>query len=417
MSEVQTLINEVSQKVQALETAQALYSRQLSPDFNTFDYINTNELGLSRILASLLDPKGSHAQQEAFLKLFVEYCLPEMYQTAERQVFLNNLGKTEVFLEEINVKSDTQRRMDIYLKCQVNDDSYGICIENKPYAADQFEQLKDYSEELEKRGHKAWHLVYLNEANEGPSEYSIDKSKLEALKKENQYSHLRFSGLIVWLKACQAECQNHSVSEFIAQLIKFIQKQFMGIKDMNEDNAVLEIMKQSESNLDASLKIHKNVQKMKIELIQKLKKGLISQCQHREYTLDFENIGKGQNCEYFGFKMKDDDRGFISLEFATDFNNPGLGIRFYTEEDTKNPDNLTYATEVKRLFNDRFTNKKIISNKWWPAYYEFQPFDWTSNGKPWYQIETGAMAIKILEEVDTIYCMVKAESSFHIKDK
>ena len=56
MSEVQTLINEVSQKVQALETAQALYSRQLSPDFNTFDYINTDELGLSRILAALLDP-------------------------------------------------------------------------------------------------------------------------------------------------------------------------------------------------------------------------------------------------------------------------------------------------------------------------------------------------------------------------
>ena len=86
-------------------------------------------------------------------------------------------------------------------------------------------------------------------------------------------------------------------------------------------------------------------------------------------------------------------------------------------ESLKNPDNLTYATEVKRLFNDRFTNKKIVSNKWWPAYYEFQPFDWKSNGKPWYQIETGAMAIKILEEVDIIYCMLKAESSFYIRDK
>ena len=417
MSAVQTLINEVSQKIHALEIAQALYSRQLSPDFNTFDYINTDELGLSRILAFLLDPQGNHAQQETFLKLFIEHCLPDMYEVSERQIFLNNIEKTEVFLEEVTRKSNSLRRMDIYLRCKVDDENYGICIENKPYAADQFEQLKDYSEELEKRGHKAWHLVYLNEANEGPSEYSIDKSKLKELKSKRQYSHLRFSELLGWLKACQVECQNHSVSEFLAQLIKFIQKQFMGIEDMSESNAILEIMKQSESNLDASLKIHNNVQKMRIELIQKLKKGLISQCQHREYTLDFDNIGKGQNCEYFGFKMKDDDRGFISLEFATDFNNPGLGIRFYTEEDTKNPDNLTYATEVKRLFNDRFTNKKIISNKWWPAYYEFQPFDWTSNGKPWYQIETGAMAIKILEEVDTIYCMLKAESSFHIKDK
>ena len=417
MSEVQTLINEVSQKVQALETAQALYSRQLSPDFSTFDYINTDELGLSRILAALLNPKGSHAQQDSFLKLFVEHCLPTIYSKLNWQPFIEHLDKTKVKLEEHTLASGTQRRMDIYLRYQVGDDSYGICIENKPYAADQHNQLIDYYKELEERGHTNRHIVYLNEYNNTPSEYSVDTKTLDSWRKENQYSHLRFSDLVGWLKACQIECQNHSVSEFIAQLIKFIQKQFMGIKDMNEDNAVLEIMKQSESNLDASLKIYKNVQKMRIELIQKLKTGLISKCQDREYTLDFDNIGKGKNCEYFGFKMKDDDIGFISLEFATDFNNPGLGIRFYTEEDTKDPDNQPYAIEVKRVFNDHFTNNNIVSNKWWPAYYEFQPFDWKSAGNPWYQIETGAMASKVLEEVDVIYCMLKAGSSFHIKDK
>lgn len=83
MSTVQNLINDVSQKVKALETAQALYSRQLSPEFNTFDYINTDELGLSRILAALLDPMGSHAQQGVFLKLFIEHCLPTIYKAPE----------------------------------------------------------------------------------------------------------------------------------------------------------------------------------------------------------------------------------------------------------------------------------------------------------------------------------------------
>lgn len=417
MSAVQILINEVSQKIHALETAQALYSRQLSPDFNIFDYINTDELGLSRILAFLLDTQGNHAQQETFLKLFIEHCLPDMYEVSERQIFLNNIEKTEVFLEEVTGKNNSLRRMDIYLRCMVGNDSYGICIENKPYAADQFEQLKDYSEELEKRSHKAWHLVYLNEANEGPSEYSVDTETLDTWIAEKQYSHLRFSDLIPWLKACRVECQNHSVSEFLTQLIRFIQKQFMGIQDMSESNAILEIMKQSESNLGASLKVHNYVQRMKVELIQKLKTDLISQCQDREYTLDFDNIGKGKNCEYFSFKVKDDDIGFISLEFATDFNNPVLGIRFYTEEDTKDPDNQAYVIEVKRVFNDHFPNNKIVSNKWWPAYYEFQPFDWKNEGEPWYQIEIGDMAIKILEEVDIIYYKLKTESSFHIRDK
>lgn len=417
MSPVQTLINEVSQKIHALEAAQALYSRQLSPNFNTFDYINTDELGLSRILGALLDPKGSHAQKETFLRLFIEHCLPDMYKPPERQVFLNNLEKTEVFLEEVTGKSNSLRRMDIYLRCIVGNDSYGICIENKPYAIDQPNQLIDYYNELKVRGHTNPQIVYLSEYNDTPNPISVDTITLKGWMNKKQYSHLRFSDLIGWLKACQVECQNHSVTEFLTQLIKFMQKQFMGIEDMSESDAILEIMKQSESNLDASLKIHNNVQKMRIELIQKLKTGLISQCQNREYTLDFDNIGKGQNCEYFGFKMKDDDIGFISLEFATDFNNPGLGIRFYTEEDTKDPDNQSYAIEVKRVFNDHFTNKKIVSNKWWPAYYEFQPFDWKNKGEPWYQIEIGDMAIKILEEVDIIYYMLKKESSFHIRDK
>lgn len=407
MSAVQNLINEVNQKLNALETAQALYSRQLAPKFNTFDYINTNELGLSQILADLLNPKGRHGQEEDFLRLFIEYCVSDIYQNADWQIFLNNLDKTEVALEEVTRKSNTQRRMDIYLKCQVGDDSYGICIENKPYAADQFEQMKDYAIELENRKHRSWHLVYLNEYNDAPSEYSVDTKTLEGWIASNQYSHLRFSDLLGWLTACQVECQNHSVSEFIAQLIKFIQKQFMGIEDMSESNAVLEIMGQSESNLDASLMIFNNMGRMKKDLIQKLKTDLISQCQSREYILDFDNIGTGSNCEYFGFKIEGNDKGFISLEFATDFTNPGLGIRFHTEEDTKNPENQPYAIEIKRLFNDHFTNKKIISNKWWPAYYEFQPFDWKNNGEPWYQIETGDMAIKILNEVDAIYDLTK----------
>lgn len=163
-------------EVQTLETAQALYSRQLSPDFNTFDYINTDELGLSRILAALLDPKGSHAQQETFLRLFIEHCLPDMYKAPEWQVFLDSIDKTKVFIEQVTSRNNSLRRMDIYLQCQVGDDSYGVCIENKPYAADQFEQLKDYAEELEKRHPKAWHLAYLNESVNGPSEYSIVKS-------------------------------------------------------------------------------------------------------------------------------------------------------------------------------------------------------------------------------------------------
>ncbi|WP_188018924.1 PD-(D/E)XK nuclease family protein [Psychrobacter sp. ANT_H56B] len=410
MSEVQTLINEVSQKIQALETAQALYSRQLSPDFNTFDYINTDELGLSRILAALLDPKGSHAQQETFLRLFVEHCLPDMYKTSERQVFLNNLEKTDVFLEEITVKSNTQRRMDIYLQCQVGDDSYGICIENKPYAADQFEQLKDYAEELEKRSHKAWHLVYLNESDEGPSKYSIDTSKLEALKNERQYSHLRFSGLVGWLKACQVECQNHSVSEFIAQLINFIQKQFMGIEDMNEAQSVLNTMLSSQENIASALKIALSAHEMKKQLIEKLQRDLITIIEEKSkpYSMIKTDLKGVNREEQITFNIKKSALDLCLGFGGTVFNYPYLGIFIANKDAT--PDYEYYEKILSKCkSSDSIASENIKAEEdkskdgYWCAWYSFEPHDWWSKTEPWEQIHNGEMANKIIEQLDGYY--------------
>lgn len=405
MSTVQSLINDVSQKINALETAQELYSRQLSPDFNTFDYITTDELGLSRILAALLDPQGSHAQQETFLRLFIEHCLPDMYKAPEWQIFLDNVDKTEVFVEQVTSRNNSLRRMDIYLQCRVGENSYGVCIENKPYAVDQFEQLRDYAEELKKRSHKAWHLVYLNESNEGPSKYSIDMSELEALKKEKQYSHLRFSELLGWLKVCQVECQNHSVCEFLAQLIKFIQKQFMGIEDMNEDNAVLDIIKKNAATIDASIKVSNTVDRMKKELIAKLKIDLLAKCKKTDYELDVTYLGEGRRYEQIRFIIPGYDMGWVCFEFDNaNFDHPILGIKFISAEEAKS---CPYTEKMKTILNTVLADKKVNSSPQWPAYYYFYPQDWKGSSEAWLMIDKGTMADKILEEMDSVFDALK----------
>lgn len=410
MSEVQTLINEVSQKVQALETAQALYSRQLSPDFNTFDYINTDELGLSRILATLLDPKGSHAQQETFLKLFIEHCLPNVYKADKWQAFLNNIEETKVLLEVVTSKSNSLRRMDIYLQCHVGDDNYGICIENKPYAPDQFKQLEDYATELEKRHSKAWHLVYLNQSEEGPSTYSVDEKMLDSWIVANRYSHLRFSDLIDWLKACQVECQNHSVSEFLAQLIKFIQKQFMGIEDMSESNAVLEIIKKAPETIDASIKVANTVDQMKKDLIKKLKLDLVKKCKKTDYELDLSYFGEGKSYERIKFTNPNFHKGYICFEFQNaNFNYPCIGFKFDSRDDVKEYKN---AEEMKTILNEELTNKKIWSSPLWPAGSYFDPQDWKGSSEAWLMIDNDTMADKILEEMDRVYQVLDEKGCF-----
>ena len=411
---VKTLINEVSQKIHALETAQALYSRQLSPNFNTFDYINTDELGLSRILAALLNPKGSHAQQETFLKLFVEHCLPDMYTHTERQVFLNNLEKTEVFLEEVTRKSGTQRRMDIYLKCQLDNDSYGICIENKPYAADQYNQLIDYYKELEERGHTNRHIVYLNEYNDAPSEYSVDAKTLESWRQDHQYSHLRFSELIDWLKACQVECQNHSVSEFIAQLIKFIQKQFMGIEDMNEAQSILNTMLSSQENIASALKIALSTHDMKTQLIEKLQRDLIKIIEEKSkpYSMIKTDLKGVNREEQITFNIKESALNFCLGFGGTVFNCPYLGIFIANENVTPDYEYyekiLTKCKSSNSLAGENLKGEEDkVKGGYWCTWYSFEPHDWWSKTEPWEQIHNGEMAHKIIKELDAYYQILK----------
>lgn len=414
MSTVQSLINDVSQKINALETAQALYSRQLSPDFSTFDYINTDELGLSRILAALLDPKGSHAQQEIFLKLFIEHCLPTIYSKPNWQPFIEHLDETKVKLEEHALASGTQRRMDIYLKCQVGGESYGICIENKPYAADQYNQLIDYYKELEGRGHINRHIIYLNEHNDTPSGHSVDTKTLESWITSNQYSHIRFSGLIGWLKACQVECQNHSVSEFIAQLIKFIQKQFMGIEDMNETKSVLNTMLSSQENIASALKIALSTHDMKKQLVEKLQRHLttIIAKENKPYSMiktDLKGINKE---EQITFKIKESNLDFCLGFGGTVFTNPYLGI-FIADKDVE----PNYKYYEKILTECRASNsltgenlkgeKDKVKGGYWCAWYSFEPYDWWSKTEPWEQIHNGEMAYKIIAELDAYYKILK----------
>lgn len=65
-------------------------------------------------------------------------------------------------LEETNWRLDTLRRMDILVEIYFNGENYALCIENKPFAVDQKNQLKDYADELEqKRYSNRWQLIFV----------------------------------------------------------------------------------------------------------------------------------------------------------------------------------------------------------------------------------------------------------------
>lgn len=248
-----------------------------------------------------------------------------------------------------------------------------------------------------------WHIVYLSEYRELPSESSITAEDLSILRSENQFTSLRFRSLIEWLKACRLECQNNDVSIFLRQFIAFIQKQFMGIENMSKSNAVLEIMKQDTSSIEASLMVQNNIDRMKESLILEL----INQLKEKNNT----NNNSRMKIEY----SKEHSRhglitfatvkniGFVCLEFDRPYNNPDLGFRFISEKQRDHEDAARHIEQFNKMLNDKIDHKIFKSSVWYPAYYSFEPYDlWDTTTKPWEQIINGEMAKKILNEAEQI---------------
>lgn len=397
MQEIQNLLKTVSTEIQLINTSKRLYAKQLAPEFSVFNYIATNETNLSYILADLLDPKGSHQQDDLFLKNFVKICLPNL-QCQEWNGFLNNLANIRVKTEVITNANQSYRRMDIYL---TNGKKYGICIENKPYARDQKDQLSDYYQELSKK-HSYKQLVYLSQNL--PSDDSVKSADLEQWQINNEFSHIRYNDLVDWLNACKADCQNASVLEFINQFIKFIQKQFMGLSDMTEQDSIINAMLESNRSIVSAIKIASQVSKLQEILIEKLNEQLTEKInQNPNYQLYQNKPVSLDEKKYSGFYVKAKDYNlYIAFEFEDkNYNYLIMGYKSLDDNIIKGND---IFDKVSKDIVDSLPNKKIKTSEIWFGWYWFEEFvHWQYNSEVWAKINDGSLANEIMAEIKVLY--------------
>jgi len=145
----QELLNEVTLWRESHKKANALFSRQLAPDFHLFSLFSINEMALSNCLAFLLDENETHGQKDLFInKFYKQFSAQKNIQLTPNQYYV-----------DIEYMINTGRRIDILL----TDHKNYIAIENKPWACDQEEQLKDYGTWLQQQAQndENWLLIYL----------------------------------------------------------------------------------------------------------------------------------------------------------------------------------------------------------------------------------------------------------------
>ena len=250
-----------------LQTARNLnraLDRTLAHRFNVFDYLRYDELGLSRVIADLLDPEAQHGQGTLFLSAFLSLdgvrqslCWPTV----------DECDRITVVTELVITGS---RRIDVSVEMtNAGKIKYCLAIENKPYASDQKDQVADYMDYLEDQYEDRALLVYLSPAGEGPSAESIDAEKLRHRQKhfvimaycagagnrDRKYERYRArQSLADWFEDSRRRCEVDRLRWFLRDAERFCQRTFGGLTMTRdaETKAILELALRDQDNLDVA---------------------------------------------------------------------------------------------------------------------------------------------------------------------
>jgi PD-(D/E)XK nuclease superfamily len=372
------------------------FAPKLAPRFNSFAFIRPDEMKLSEILAALLNPNHSHAQGETFLKLFF----------AELGIsYPQHCSNIKVDCEvSTKLIENNYRRIDIVVNF---DDKYGLAIENKPWASDQYQQLSDYAKEMKNKfGDNSWSLVYLSGSSSNPNENSISHEQLEELESKGYFKGSHFGQLVEWLKKCEAQCQADHVRHFLRDFVAYCENEFLEGTNMIDANLVKDFALQQGENLELALAVGQQIISIKEVLLNAFMKDLKNQLAislpswELKYKKDFNyRSSKWSSIRFYKPEWKNYS---LAIEFQKDHCD-GLvwGIR-------KNDAKIANLPEITlKELEEKLKERGRKSSQWpWYCYFSSPYCDWSRDSEPWLEIQSGKQAsimqkIKLLADAYT----------------
>ena len=238
-------LESIQRELQDARCVEAASRASLAPGFLALSFLRTDEYGISRILADLLDPYGTHGQGSAFLKAFLARYWPEVQLDADRAVVVLESATTRI--------ANHRRRLDIRVRVP----GAGVLgIENKVHdAVDQDNQVADYLKDLSSE-RVPYRLIYLT-ATEGqmPLPSSIDERARAGVLDGGTLSCLGFPALREWLRECIGLSKSGRVRAFLDEIILFIESELMGITNMTLNNLIVEAATRNTDDLRAAMQV------------------------------------------------------------------------------------------------------------------------------------------------------------------
>lgn len=234
--------------IEVARSAQAELDRRLATQFSTFadffHFIHKKENTLSRVFASLLDPRGSHGQGCRFLDALSDEVRASMGRTPS-SVCPEDPGvrpetapppahdecqiHTEYGFTKKFAKKGRSGSIDIVIRWPAS--KYWIGIENKPWAAEQEEQIKEYFDALldkvssgEAIATDRVLVLYFSGNGACPTTAPEDPMKRARCITMPYLAASNGPSVEGWIRRCRATCEAERIRWFLAELEDYIQK-------------------------------------------------------------------------------------------------------------------------------------------------------------------------------------------------
>ncbi len=230
-------------------SAQAELDRRLATQFSTFadffHFIHKKENTLSRIFRSLLSPRGSHGQGRRFLDALSDEVRASMGRPSSSLGPHDDLGVrpetgpppahddcqiyTEYDFTKKFKKKGRRGSIDIVIEWPAS--KYWIGIENKPWAAEQEEQIKEYFHALldkvpPGKAPAADRVLVLYFSGNGADPTTAPKEPVKGARCITMSYLAASDGPSVegWLRRCRTTCEAERIRWFLAELEDYIQR-------------------------------------------------------------------------------------------------------------------------------------------------------------------------------------------------
>lgn len=399
---VDELLRQVHAGLTAVREAKKRAARRCAPDFRVLDLLPLHETNLSAFLAYLLDADAAHGQGATYCRLFFEILGKEIP------------GFTDFPSDRYQVATETvideRRRIDIVVDAA---DRGIVGIEDKPWAADQPNQLRDYALWLQKQGamRSNWLLVYLCDSE--PEPISIDPDTRETYRAEGHYLQVTYNRLIEWLEQCLLQTEPQTVQWFLREFIQYIRTKVIGEMDMSEQEEIISVLKRNLDNIGATFAVADAAGALRNDLLRDLKRQVESQLQdstpkmhldrcdgERHFYIDF--YGDRAQCMHLCFEFGRWDKGR-----SAEADRLWWGISPDGVNADEDPDRWNAVREKMKAFGNGDENRFWL---WW-RWVEFDGKDFEDmhcsgageSSMPWRAIAQGALAKDVVKIARKVY--------------